>query len=509
MANVPEKPDKRIAVVGAGPGGLTAAMILAHRGFQVDVFEKNPYVGGRNSSLQLGAYRFDVGPTFLMMRYILDEAFEEAGSSSEEHMKFINLDPMYRLSFQQFSLNMSSDIEKTKAEVKRVFPGHEDAVDKFMKKESKRFAYMAPCLQQPYNTIWSLFSSNLLKALPHLSVGKTLFQILRGYYEVQDLALSFSFQSKYLGMSPWECPGAFAILPYIEYAFGIYHTMGGLSEISRTMAEVARTNGARIHLETPVQSLVVENRIAKGVKLDNGESMHFDDVIIGADFGYAAENLFPPEVLKKYSIDKLKKKRLSCSTFMLYLGLDTIYDLPHHTIFMAKDYRGNVNDVFHGQRLSKDISFYVRNASKTDPTLAPEGHSTMYVLVPVANLRSPIDWSKEREPFRAHVLETIEERYGITELEHHIKEEKIITPVDWRDDYNVYEGATFNLAHNLGQLLYLRPHNKFEEVDHCYLTGGGTHPGSGVPTIIESGRIAANMISKHYGIPFTSKNPFA
>jgi phytoene desaturase len=191
---------------------------------------------------------------------------------------------------------------------------------------------------------------------------------------------------------------------------------------------------------------------------------------------------------------------------MLYLGLDKQYDLPHHTIFFAKDYRKNVDDIFHLREPDGNLSVYVRNASVTDPTLAPEGHSAVYVLVPMPNLRADIDWEQKKAAFRETVLDIMEQRGGMTGLREHIVEEKVMTPESWRDELNVYAGATFNLAHSWDQMIHLRPRNKFEEVDNCYLTGGGTHPGSGLPTIYESGRIAANLISRKYGVEFISAN---
>jgi phytoene desaturase len=349
----------------------------------------------------------------------------------------------------------------------------------------------------------------LIKAVPHLALGKSLYDIMVKNFREEKLALSFTFQAKYLGMSPWECPGMFAIISYIEHAFGIYHPIGGLSSISDTMANTARKNGAEIHLGSPVKQILVRNGAARGVELESGEIIEADEVIINADFAYAASTLFAPGVLKKYSPAKLEKKKFSCSTFMLYLGLDKQYALPHHTIFFAKDYRKNVDDIFHLREPDSDLSVYVRNASITDPTLAPEGHSAVYVLVPMPNLRAGIDWEQKKAAFRETVLDIMETRGGMTGLRDHIVEEKMMTPEGWRDELNVYAGATFNLAHSWDQMIHLRPRNKFEEVDNCYLAGGGTHPGSGLPTIYESGRIAANLISRRHGVEFTSANRLA
>lgn len=501
--------QKHIAIVGAGPGGLTAAMILSKRGFRVSVFEAKDQVGGRNGAFKLGPYTFDIGPTFLMLKPILDEVFEEAGATCDDLMDMRKLEPMYRLQFQDQFIEPTNGREKMEAEIGRAFPGQEEAYAPFFKREKKRFDALYPCLQKSYHSPKALLSLHLMKAIPHLAVGKSLYDIMVKNFREEELALSFTFQAKYLGMSPWECPGLFAIIPYIEHAFGIYHPIGGLSRISDCMADTARANDAEIHLSSPVKEVLVRNGAAYGIELENGEKIEADEVIINADFAYSAENLFAPGVLKKYSPAKLEKKQFSCSTFMLYLGLDTQYDLPHHTIFFAKDYRKNVDEIFNLCEPGTDCSVYVRNASITDPTLAPEGHSAIYVLVPEPNLRSGTDWEAKKAELRETVLNVMETRAGMTNLRDHIIEEKIMTPTDWRDDLNVYAGATFNLAHTFDQMLYLRPRNKFEEIDNCYLTGGGTHPGSGLPTIYESGRIAANLISRKYGVEFTSANCLA
>lgn len=494
-----------IAIVGAGPGGLTTAMLLANRGFKVTVFEKDFHVGGRNAAIVRNGYKHDTGPTFLMMKFILDEVFEEAGRHIDDYLKCVKLEPMYRLQFDDVRLEPTTAREAMLQQLDQHFPGNRDGYDKFMAVEKERFQRMYPCLQKDYASVGQYLSKNMLRALPKLSIGRSLLSVLGDYFREEKLKLSFTFQSKYLGMSAWDCPGAFAILPYVEHAFGVYHVMGGLSEISEAMAKVCRELGVNLRLGSPVKQLVLEGRKVRGVELADGEKVLADETVLNADFGYAMKHLVPAGALKKYSPEKVDAREYSCSTFMLYLGLDKIYDLPHHTIFFAGDYRKNISDIFQSKQLSDDLSLYVRNASVTDPALAPPGHSAIYVLVPVPNRTAQIDWAKEKAAFRERVLTTMETRGGMVNLRQHIREEIVFTPQTWQD-MNIQFGATFNLAHSLNQMLYLRPRNKFEELDNCYLVGGGTHPGSGLPTIYESGRIAANLISRRYGVEFVSKN---
>jgi len=498
---------KRISIIGAGPGGLTTAMLLSNRGFAVTVFEKDDAVGGRNKEIRLGEYSFDTGPTFLMLKNVLDEVFYEGGADGEKLLNFQKIEPMYRLVYDcKDSINPSSDHEFMKKEIARLFPGKEMAVDDYLEYEKVRFDKMFKCLQKPYGSVADFFSRQFINAIPHFSLGKSLMDVLTKYFGDEKLALAFTFQAKYLGMSPWECPGAFALISYIEHAYGIYHVEGGLCKISHAMADVAVKNGAELRLSTPVKKVIVENGKATGIELENGEKVMSDEVVINADFGYAMTHLFDDGFLKKYTPEKVESMKYSCSIFMLYLGIDKVYEMPHHAIYFADDYKKNVADIFGGKKLSDDMSFYVRNTAVTDRTNAPAGHSALYILVPVANLEADVDWEKEKDRYKNLVIDTVIRKTVMKDLKEHIKVEKVITPADWRDEYNVYNGATFNLAHNYGQMLYFRPHNEFEEVKNVYLTGGGTHPGSGLPTIYESGRISANLICKKYGVKFESKN---
>ncbi|MBN2543631.1 phytoene desaturase [bacterium] len=494
---------KRVVIVGTGPGGLTAGMILAHKGYDVRIFEIMDYIGGRNSSFNLEGYIFDLGPTFLMMKFILEEMFELAGKKIYDYLDLREIEPMYRLVYsggREF-FPSSIDKESTVKQIGELFPGDSDGYWKFIKREKKKFDKLVPCLQVPYDKYRHLLSKRLIKASPFLDAHISIYKNLGRYFDSDDLKIAFTFQAKYLGMSPWECPGSFSIISFIEHNGGIWHPIGGLNQITKAMAKVCKENGASIYLSSGVKKVLVKNGKAVGVKLLNGEIKEADYVIVNTDFGYAVNNLFDREVLRKWTPDKLKKKKFSCSTFMIYLGVDRIYDnIPHHNIIFADDYRKNVHEIAVTQELSAEPSVYIQNASVTDSTLAPQGKSTIYLLVPVPNLEGNIDWDKEAEPFKQKVLDICETKGKLTDLRKHIEVERVITPPMWETDKYVYKAATFNLAHNIGQMLIFRPHNKFDDVENCFLVGGGTHPGSGLPTIFESGRISSDYIMRIDGI---------
>lgn len=486
---------KKVVIVGAGPGGLTAGMLLSHYGYEVEIFEKNDYIGGRNGSIRMDGFTFDIGPTFLMLPDVLKDIFSFTGRKPEDYLELKQLEPLYRLKFKgREDFFPSRDKEYMQKQVKKLFPGDETGYQKYMNEEKTKFEKVFKCLKIPYNNLLHFVRPTFLKALPRLDLGKNLYGRLSDYFIHDDMKTAMTFQSKYLGMSPWKCPAAFTILSYIEHSGGILHPIGGLNAISKAMGRIIEEENGTINLSTPVKEIIVEDNTARGVLLENGKKVMADYVIINADFAHAMASIVKCENRRKYTDSNLASRDYSCSTFMLYLGLDKIYDIPHHNIIFADNYRQNVMEIAETKVLSKDPSFYIQNASVTDPTLAPPGKSAVYILVPVPNNSAAIDWDLQKEAFRRLVLDKIKEKTEFSYIEEHIEVEKVITPFDWERKYSVYKGATFNLSHKITQMLYFRPHNKFSEFRNCYLVGGGTHPGSGLPTIYESGRISANMI---------------
>src|ERR1700761_7655868 len=287
-------------------------MLLAKRGVDVQVFEKQRVVGGRNAEVRLGDYRFDLGPTFLMMKFLLDELFAEGGRRSSDYLQFRKLDPMYSLNFPGKTILSRSHPDEMKAEIEKSFPGEGASFDRFLERESIRFERLYPCLQKPYGTLASLVSPTLLAAVPHVAAGRSLHNILASYFRSEELRLAFTFQSKYLGMSPWDCPGLFTMIPYTEHAHGVYHVMGGLCRIADAFAQVAREEGAEIYTSCGVKRVLLDGKRARGVELESGESIACDDVVINADFGHAMSTLFPNEALGKYAASSMKKRKYSC-----------------------------------------------------------------------------------------------------------------------------------------------------------------------------------------------------
>lgn len=480
--------------MGAGPGGLAAALLLSHKGHTVTVLEKSAVVGGRNAALKLGPYTFDTGPTFHLMPQVLEQVFSRTGRKVSDYLTFKRLDPLYCLKFfGKPDFIPCDDKKEMMRRIEELFPGDGKGFETYLKKEARRTQHLVPCLEVPYERWWHYLRPRLLKALPFLDIHTSVYNVVSRYFSHEEMRIAATFQAKYLGMSPWHCPGTFAFLSYMEHAWGIYHCMGGLHGISEALCKAAAEEGADIRLSSPVQKVLVTKGRATGVQLTDGEVLLADAVVLNADFANAMKTLVDEKERPAYTDKKLERKQYSCSTFMLYLGLDTLYNTEHHTIVFAKDYKKSIENITKGE-LSDDFSFYIQNASVTDPSLAPKNHSALYILTPVPNTLLGKWNDADREVMKEYLLQALETRAGLADIRRHIKEMKVITPLDW-EKRDVYAGAVFNLAHSAKQMLYLRPHNRFEEFKNCYLVGGGTHPGSGLPTILQSAIICQDLIT--------------
>lgn len=491
---------KQVVVVGAGPGGLATALQLANAGCDVTVLERRDHVGGRTSSIHLGDYRFDCGPTFFLYPRVLSEIFSSIGRNLMDDVPMVRLDPQYRLTFGAGGkLDCTPDMDEMDRQIADFAPDDVGALRRYMDDNRVKLEKFRPILESPFNSIFDLMRPSLMGAAKHLHPMRSLGDELGRYFSDPRLVIAFAFQSKYLGMSPFQCPSLFSILSFLEYEHGVWHPEGGCGQVSERMAEIAESMGVKFRLGESVESVQMSGRRVTGLKTDQAE-YNADAFVVNADFADWMTRVVPDAKRSRWTDDKIAKKRFSCSTFMLYLGIEGVYeDLPHHNIHISEDYEQNLIEIEKTHQLSKDPSFYVQNASITDSSLAPNGHSSLYVLVPVTHQHPNVDWNQESDRFRELTLDRLS-AIGLGDIRDRIRVEHRITPQDWESKYAIYRGATFNLAHNLGQMLHLRPRNRFEDLDGVYLVGGGTHPGSGLPVIYESSRISSRLLLSDLGI---------
>ncbi len=518
--------EKSIAIVGAGPGGLAAALLLAASGAKVRIYEAQPVIGGRTSRITKTApngdhYHFDMGPTFFLMPYVLEEIFKATGADLHDYAELMPLDPMYRLivgdrdSETPTVIDATQDIAEMARRIGEVSKADGEAFPRFIRDNRAKLAAAEPILRRPIRNVLELVRPDAMKAALHIKPHLTVHGLLSKYFDHPAVQLAVSFQSKYLGMSPYDCPSLFTILPFIEYEYGIWHPKGGCNALMDAMATRCRELGVEILTDAPVDHLTFENETprANGVVV-KGERHAHDHVVINADASWALQNLIPGTIRARarspYSDVDLQDRRYSCSTYMMYIGLDGEVDLPHHTIYISRKYQENLANISSVGQLSEDPSVYVHNPSAIDPSLAPAGKTSLYVLMPAPNLQvsdraGVARWTERQQQARAQCLEQLEQRFGIANIESRIEVEHTLSPEDWRG-MNIQFGATFNLAHNLGQMLHKRPQHKLEGFEGVWMVGGGTHPGSGLPVIFLSSQITASLLCDQLGLDYAGRD---
>ncbi|MDQ0256173.1 phytoene desaturase [Evansella vedderi] len=489
---------QKIIIVGGGPGGLAAAMLLSAQGYTIELYEKQPYIGGRTSSLQMGDFSFDLGPTIFCLPHILERLFQLSGRNLKDYVDLKEMDPLYTLIFDGFCFRPKRNIEELENQIERLFPGEGINCRRFFEHTRKKLEALLPILENKHDSVIDYLRCRSIRALPEIEMGKTMYEVAAKYFKDERLRQAFSFQAKYIGMSPWECPGAFSILPFIEHEYGIHHPIGGLNQLTKAMARVVKEYGGNIYTNSGVNKLIIKDKQVTGVQLDNGEIVHGDEVILNADFAYAMTTLVDDSKRRKYKNKVLEKKKYTCSTFMIYAGINYPLSLDHHTFIFSKDFKKYMQDITKCGNVPKDPSIYLQHATATDKTRSPKGKSSLYILVPVPNNFSNIDWEEEKLTFRQLIWSIIEKKTGVHNIQSHIEMEKIITPNNWEKDHFVFRGANFSFSHYFSQLMYFRPHNDFEEFQNVWLVGGGTHPGSGLPTIFESARITAKLLMESH-----------
>ena len=455
-------------------------MLLGSTDAEVTVLERKPVVGGRSAPIVRDGFRFDTGPTFFLYPRILSEIYAACGHDFAREVPMARLDPQYEVRFDTGErVKATGDIPRMAAQIAKFAPQDAPNLERFLAENRGKLEAFRPILEKPFNGIGDLLDPKVLSALRHLNPHRSVERDLRRFFADPRTRLIFSFQTKYLGMSPFRCPSLFTILSFLEYEHGVYHPMGGCGAVMESMAANARDSGVDIRVNEDVTKLHFDGKQVKAVETEQG-IYPCDAVVINADFARAMQRLVPDNLRRRWTDRKLEKKRYSCSTFMMYLGIEgKIPDLEHHTILLAGDYVRNIREIEERRVLTETPSVYVQNACVTDPALAPKGCSTLYVLVPVPHDSEHIGWSEADLPaYRTKIMRRLED-IGISDIEHRIRYEQIATPKTWAEDHQIYNGATFNLAHSLDQMLIFRPKNRFSELGGVYLVGGGTHPGSG------------------------------
>lgn len=485
-----------VIVVGAGPGGLATAMQLAGTGAKVALVEKADRPGGRMKNLRFDGYTCDTGPSILQGPQVLGEVFHRAGLHLADHVDLLPVDPMFRMIFWDGTkVVMPRDNGAAERAMEALKPGAGAGYRAYMEEHRRKYevAY-AGFIRAPADSLLGYYSlPKLLKAAP-FRPWQNLFRNLDGFFGDERLNYAFSYPSKYLGLTPHTCSSVFSVIPYLEQAFGVWHPKGGFGELSATMLRCVQQLGGDCFLGQPVTAIRVKEGRAAGVALADGTELSASEVVVNADFAWA-QRLLPAEARRTWTDTKVGKLKFSCSTFMMYLGLDVELPLEHHVIYLSDHVRKGRERYSQDEELDwEDPPFYLCNPGATDRGFAPAGHSAIYVLVPTPNLKDGTDWAKEQERYYEKMLAHVGRVLGLGDLAPHVRARRLHTAQTWEEEYNVRHGAVFNLAHSFDQLGPLRPRSRSEDVAGLHWVGGGTHPGSGLITIFENALQVADRI---------------
>lgn len=484
-----------IVIIGAGIGGLSAACLLAQKGHSVTVLEKNDRVGGKMNELTADGFRFDTGPSLFTMPYILDELFQRCGTSLNEQLELVPLDINCRYFYQDGTrMDNYTDPELMKAELNRVSPEDTDAYFNFLEyAESLDKKTRDAFVRNPLYDFSDLKNLDLLSFFG-IDAFTTVSKRVDSRFQSPYLRQFFKRFTTYNGSSPYQAPATLNVIPHIEINEGGYYVEGGLYRVTESLFELANSLGVNFLFDSEVTRIHILDKKVTGVETKDGELLDTDLVVANSD---ATETIV--QLIDKDTISPKKKKKTaqiepSCSGFVLLLGIDTAYDqLIHHNIFFSEDYEQEFEQIFTEKVMPDDPTIYVANTSYSDPEHAPEGSSNLFILVNAPYLSNKYDW--ELSDYGDKVIRDLEIR-GLSDLSKHISFGKEITPQDFYDRYLSNKGSIYGTSSNNKFSAFVRPRNKSREIEGLYFVGGSTHPGGGIPLVIQSALNVVELIDR-------------
>ena len=485
---------KSVIVIGAGVGGIAAAAHLARCGLKVTVVEKNPRPGGRCNRVSRDGHHFDTGPTLLIMPRLYEAEFAALGARWNEMLNLQRVDPTYHLIFDDGQrLDLTSDMIRMQEQLESLEPGSFSGFLRYMEEGYRHYQLgMEKLVNHDFRTASDFFSVGNMPLLFQMKPLINHYQNMSAYFDDPRLKAAFTFQDVYMGLSPFEAPATFSMMSYTELAHGVWYPKGGMYSVVEALMELAIGAGVEFQFSAAVDRIEVNGNQAQGVVLADGRCITSDVVLANADLPYVYENLLP----RNGESERLAHKKYSCSVISFFWGVDKSYEqLRPHMLFLADDYRENFESIVQDLELPSNPCLYVHAPARLDPSMAPSGQDTLTTIVPVGHLseKSPQDWAEIRDCARQHVFRRLK-TLGITDLESHLKFEINYTPLSWLKRYNLMNGSTHGLSHNLTQLAYFRPHNRHSHYHNLYFVGASTHPGTGIPTALVSGRLSAQRI---------------
>lgn len=485
----------KIVVIGGGFGGLSAAIRLQAQGHEVTIVEKRDKLGGRAYVYQQDGFTFDGGPTIITAPWLIDELFSVAKRDTRDYLQLVKLDPFYNIRWEDGTVfNYNDNRENLIAQVARIAPEEVKSYSRFASSLDEIYRVGFELIDKPFSSVWDM-AKIVPQMIKHRS-DRSVYKFASKFFKNEKLREAFSFHPLLIGGNPFTSTSIYAMIHELEQKFGVWFAMGGTGALVSALGALFTDIGGKVMTESEVAEIVVRDGAAHGVKLQTGEILESDAVVSNADVAWTYLKLIAPEWRRKYTDAKIRKMTYSMSLFVIYFGTDRKYNnVAHHEILLGPRYRGLLDNIFVNKTLADDFSLYLHRPTATDPSLAPEGCDCWYVLSPVPHLGGPTDWSKAAPAYRDRIVNYLETHY-LPDLSKHIVTEHVIDPLHFEGTLNSYLGSAFSVEPTLMQSAYLRPHNKSEDVRGLYFAGAGTHPGAGLPGVISSGKIVANLISE-------------
>jgi phytoene desaturase len=487
-------------VIGAGVGGLATAAHLARRGFRVTVVEKNARAGGRCGRIVRDGHTFDTGPTLLVMPKLYAQEWAAMGEDFHERLDLQRVDPTYRLLFDDGqSLALTSDLESMRRQLEVIEPGSFEGFLRYLDEGRRHYDLAIERLvRRPFDDAGAFFRPELLGLIYRLKALVPHYPHVGAYFDEPRLKAAFTFQDGYMGISPFAAAATFSLMPYSELAHGVWFPRGGMYRVAEELQATAERRSVEFVFESPVEQILTHAHRARGVRLADGRELQADVLVANADLPYVYDQLLPPDGEAR----RLGKLRYSFSAISFFWGVDRTYpELGPHTLFLADDYLGTFRAIMQDLTLPDHPTVYLHAPARLDASMAPPGQDTLIGIVPVGHLdcQGRQDWTDLVARARRAILDRLASR-GITDLEAHLKFEMTATPVVWRDRLNLVKGSTHGLSHTLLQMAWFRPHNRHARFRNLYFAGASTHPGTGIPTVIVSGRLAAERAADDLGM---------
>ncbi len=489
----------KAGVIGSGLGGLAAAIRLQSLGYQTTIFEKRDKAGGRAYVYQDHGFTFDAGPTVITAPHCLEELFELSGRRLSDYVEMIPVEPFYRLKWEDgYVFEYGSSLEETLKQIRLKSPRDVEGYLRFLDYSREVFEEgYSKLVHVPFLNWWSMI--RVSPQLARLSAHRSVYTQVSKYIKDPHLRQAFSFHSLLVGGNPFETSSIYTLIHFLERKWGVFFPKGGTGALVEGLVKLFKELGGTFILNTEVDEILQSRGQVQGIRTKDEKIHYLNLVISNADVMHTYANLLRDSLEVSSERERLKKMRYSMSLFLIYFGTNKTYpDLAHHTVLFGPRYRELLSDIFHKGVLAEDFSLYLHAPTRTDPNLAPPGCEGFYVLAPVPNLEhGEVNWDIEGEKYAQKILNYLEQHY-IPDLHKHLVTKRIFTPIDFASELNAHHGSAFSLQPVLTQSAFFRTKNRDQKIKGLYFVGAGTHPGAGIPGVVNSAKATVGLIHKDY-----------